>query len=66
MRRLLYILKDYLNYRGYRYCQIDGRTGGEYRDASLKPSTRHKVTSLFSYFQLGQVALVSTWPLLML
>ncbi|ONM32120.1 ISWI chromatin-remodeling complex ATPase CHR11 [Zea mays] len=32
----------------------------------LKPSIVQEVRSLFSYFQLGQVALVSTWPLLML
>ncbi|XP_039847605.1 probable chromatin-remodeling complex ATPase chain isoform X2 [Panicum virgatum] len=36
MTRLLDILEDYLMYRGYRYCRIDGNTGGEDRDASIE------------------------------
>ncbi|KAF7146167.1 hypothetical protein RHSIM_Rhsim04G0217800 [Rhododendron simsii] len=35
MTRLLDILEDYLMYRGYQYCRIDGNTGGEDRDASI-------------------------------
>ncbi|KAG8370033.1 hypothetical protein BUALT_Bualt14G0075600 [Buddleja alternifolia] len=36
MTRLLDILEDYLMYRGYYYCRIDGNTGGEDRDASIE------------------------------
>ncbi|KAJ0768980.1 putative calcium/calmodulin-dependent protein kinase chromatin remodeling ISWI family [Helianthus annuus] len=36
MTRLLDILEDYLMYRGYKYCRIDGNTGGEDRDASIE------------------------------
>ncbi|CAI9118739.1 OLC1v1020343C1 [Oldenlandia corymbosa var. corymbosa] len=36
MTRLLDILEDYLMYRGYLYCRIDGNTGGEDRDASIE------------------------------
>ncbi|XP_010524758.1 PREDICTED: ISWI chromatin-remodeling complex ATPase CHR11-like [Tarenaya hassleriana] len=36
MTRLLDILEDYLMYRGYQYCRIDGNTGGEERDASIE------------------------------
>ncbi|KAF8392550.1 hypothetical protein HHK36_022895 [Tetracentron sinense] len=32
MTRLLDILEDYLVFRGYQYCRIDGNTGGEDRD----------------------------------
>ncbi|VAH72341.1 unnamed protein product [Triticum turgidum subsp. durum] len=35
MTRLLDILEDYLMYRGYQFCRIDGSTGGEDRDASI-------------------------------
>ncbi|XP_077232614.1 putative chromatin-remodeling complex ATPase chain [Tasmannia lanceolata] len=35
MTRLLDILEDYLMYRGYLYCRIDGNTGGEDRDAYI-------------------------------
>ncbi|KAF7850466.1 hypothetical protein BT93_L5476 [Corymbia citriodora subsp. variegata] len=35
MTRLLDILEDYLMFRGYLYCRIDGNTGGEERDASI-------------------------------
>ncbi|XP_051125916.1 ISWI chromatin-remodeling complex ATPase CHR11 isoform X2 [Andrographis paniculata] len=35
MTRLLDILEDYLMFRGYHYCRIDGNTGGEDRDASI-------------------------------
>ncbi|XP_074346037.1 ISWI chromatin-remodeling complex ATPase CHR11-like isoform X1 [Apium graveolens] len=35
MTRLLDILEDYLMYRGYLYCRIDGNTSGEDRDASI-------------------------------
>eukprot|EP00258_Populus_trichocarpa_P009252 XP_002315568.3 ISWI chromatin-remodeling complex ATPase CHR11 isoform X2 [Populus trichocarpa] len=35
MTRLLDILEDYLMFRGYLYCRIDGNTGGEDRDASI-------------------------------
>ncbi|XP_074564218.1 putative chromatin-remodeling complex ATPase chain [Curcuma longa] len=36
MTRLLDILEDYLLYRGYQYCRIDGNTGGDERDASIE------------------------------
>uniref|UniRef100_J3NCT4 Chromatin-remodeling complex ATPase n=1 Tax=Oryza brachyantha TaxID=4533 RepID=J3NCT4_ORYBR len=36
MTRLLDILEDYLMYKGYQYCRIDGDTGGQDRDASIK------------------------------
>ncbi|XP_059632685.1 ISWI chromatin-remodeling complex ATPase CHR11 [Cornus florida] len=36
MTRLLDILEDYLIFRGYKYCRIDGNTGGEDRDASIE------------------------------
>ncbi|CAN8269599.1 unnamed protein product [Cochlearia groenlandica] len=36
MTRLLDILEDYLMYRGYLYCRIDGNTGGDERDASIE------------------------------
>ncbi|XP_075516542.1 putative chromatin-remodeling complex ATPase chain [Primulina tabacum] len=36
MTRLLDILEDYLLYRRYYYCRIDGNTGGEDRDASIE------------------------------
>ncbi|KAJ0976197.1 hypothetical protein J5N97_018162 [Dioscorea zingiberensis] len=35
MTRLLDILEDYLMFRGYLYCRIDGSTCGEDRDASI-------------------------------
>ncbi|XP_020220338.1 ISWI chromatin-remodeling complex ATPase CHR11 [Cajanus cajan] len=35
MTRLLDILEDYLMFRGYQYCRIDGNTGGDDRDASI-------------------------------
>ncbi|XP_057429803.1 ISWI chromatin-remodeling complex ATPase CHR11 [Lotus japonicus] len=35
MTRLLDILEDYLMFRGYLYCRIDGNTGGDDRDASI-------------------------------
>ncbi|EHA8591065.1 ISWI chromatin-remodeling complex ATPase CHR11 [Cocos nucifera] len=36
MTRLLDILEDYLMFRGYQYCRIDGNTVGEDRDASIE------------------------------
>ncbi|KAL0735569.1 hypothetical protein Bca4012_011779 [Brassica carinata] len=36
MTRLLDILEDYMMYRGYQYCRIDGNTGGDERDASIE------------------------------
>ncbi|CAN0855904.1 ISWI chromatin-remodeling complex ATPase CHR17 [Linum grandiflorum] len=36
MTRLLDILEDYLMFRGYHYCRIDGQTGGDDRDASIE------------------------------
>ncbi|KAM3346680.1 hypothetical protein ACQJBY_020948 [Aegilops geniculata] len=35
MTRLLDILEDYLIFRGYQFCRIDGSTGGQDRDASI-------------------------------
>lgn len=36
MTRLLDILEDYLMFRGYKYCRIDGNTSGEDRDSSIE------------------------------
>lgn len=36
MTRLLDILEDYLVYRGYEYCRIDGSTPGEDRDTYIE------------------------------
>ncbi|GER31391.1 chromatin-remodeling protein 11, partial [Striga asiatica] len=36
MTRLLDILEDYLMFRGYYYCRIDGNTGGDDRDSSIE------------------------------
>ncbi|XP_039114960.1 probable chromatin-remodeling complex ATPase chain [Dioscorea cayenensis subsp. rotundata] len=36
MTRLLDILEDYLMFRGYLYCRIDGNTDGEDRDTSIE------------------------------
>ncbi|XP_008776232.1 ISWI chromatin-remodeling complex ATPase CHR11-like [Phoenix dactylifera] len=40
MTRLLDILEDYLIFRGYQYCRIDGNTGGDERDASIEAFNR--------------------------
>ncbi|KAI4371406.1 hypothetical protein MLD38_019647 [Melastoma candidum] len=40
MTRLLDILEDYLMFRGYQYCRIDGNTGGDDRDASIEAFNR--------------------------
>ncbi|KAF9673367.1 hypothetical protein SADUNF_Sadunf10G0016600 [Salix dunnii] len=40
MTRLLDILEDYLLFCGYKYCRIDGNTGGEDRDASIDAFNR--------------------------
>ncbi|XP_038704299.1 ISWI chromatin-remodeling complex ATPase CHR11 isoform X2 [Tripterygium wilfordii] len=40
MTRLLDILEDYLMFRGYLYCRIDGNTGGDDRDASIEAFNR--------------------------
>lgn len=40
MTRLLDILEDYLMFCGYRYCRIDGNTGGEERDAYIESFNR--------------------------
>ncbi|KAB5537455.1 hypothetical protein DKX38_014988 [Salix brachista] len=40
MTRLLDILEDYLMFCGYKYCRIDGNTGGEDRDASIDAFNR--------------------------
>ena len=36
MTRLLDILEDYLIYRGYKYCRIDGNTGGDDRESAIE------------------------------
>nr|ACF22729.1 putative SWI/SNF related protein [Brachypodium distachyon] len=36
MTRLLDILEDYLMYKGYQYCRIDGSTGGDDCDAFIE------------------------------
>lgn len=40
MTRLLDILEDYLMFRGYQYCRIDGNTGGDDCDASIDAFNR--------------------------
>lgn len=35
MTRLLDILEDYCQYRGYLYCRIDGNTTGEDRESAI-------------------------------
>ena len=35
MTRLLDVLEDYMLYRGYKYCRIDGNTSGEDREAAI-------------------------------
>jgi SWI/SNF-related matrix-associated actin-dependent regulator of chromatin subfamily A member 5 len=36
MTRLLDILEDYMAYKGYDYCRIDGSTNGEDRDIQIE------------------------------
>eukprot|EP00003_Mantamonas_plastica_P005774 TRINITY_DN1471_c0_g1_i21.p1 TRINITY_DN1471_c0_g1~~TRINITY_DN1471_c0_g1_i21.p1 ORF type:complete len:941 (-),score=329.76 TRINITY_DN1471_c0_g1_i21:86-2908(-) len=36
MKRLMYIMADYLDYRGYKYLQLDGGTSGDDRAEMLK------------------------------
>ena len=36
MTRLLDVLEDYLMYRGYQYCRIDGNTDGQIREDSIE------------------------------
>jgi len=36
MTRLLDVLEDYLMYRGYKYCRIDGSTDGQIREDSIE------------------------------
>lgn len=36
MTRLLDILEDYLLFRGFQYCHIDGNTGGDDRDVYIE------------------------------
>ena len=36
MTRLLDVLEDYLMYRGYKYCRIDGNTDGQIREDSIE------------------------------
>jgi SWI/SNF-related matrix-associated actin-dependent regulator of chromatin subfamily A member 5 len=36
MTRMLDILEDYMHYRGYQYCRIDGNTQGDDREAAIE------------------------------
>lgn len=36
MTRMIDILDDYCQYRGYDYCRIDGNTNGDDRDAQIE------------------------------
>jgi superfamily II DNA/RNA helicase len=36
MTRMLDVLEDYLHWRGYSYCRIDGNTNGDDREASIE------------------------------
>eukprot|EP00850_Spirogloea_muscicola_P003093 SM000012S25355 [mRNA] locus=s12:642329:650370:+ [translate_table: standard] len=40
MTRLLDILEDYLLYRNYLYCRIDGNTGGDERESAIEAFNR--------------------------
>lgn len=40
MTRQLDILEDYLNFRGYRYCRIDGNTETDDRDYRMEDFNR--------------------------
>jgi SWI/SNF-related matrix-associated actin-dependent regulator of chromatin subfamily A member 5 len=40
MTRLLDILEDYLLYRGYQYCRIDGNTSGDDRESQIDDYNR--------------------------
>jgi SWI/SNF-related matrix-associated actin-dependent regulator of chromatin subfamily A member 5 len=40
MTRLLDVLEDYLMYRGYHYCRIDGNTDGQIREDSIEEYNR--------------------------
>ena len=40
MTRLLDVLEDYLMYRGYQYCRIDGNTDGQIREDSIEEYNR--------------------------
>jgi SWI/SNF-related matrix-associated actin-dependent regulator of chromatin subfamily A member 5 len=36
MTRMLDVLEDYMHWRGYQYCRIDGNTQGDEREASIE------------------------------
>ena len=36
MTRVLDILEDYMEFRNYQYCRIDGQTAGEDRDSAIE------------------------------
>lgn len=36
MTRLLNVLDDFLRYRGYKYCRIDGQTSANDREARIE------------------------------
>jgi SWI/SNF-related matrix-associated actin-dependent regulator of chromatin subfamily A member 5 len=40
MTRMLDILEDYILYKGYKYCRIDGSTDGEARDIAMDQFNR--------------------------
>ena len=40
MTRMLDILDDYLQYKGYQYCRIDGNTTGDMREESMQEFNR--------------------------
>jgi len=44
MTRLLDILEDYLMYRGYEYCRIDGSTEGDAREQAIEDFNRDDST----------------------
>ena len=40
MTRMLDIIDDYLKYKGYLYCRIDGSTAGDVRDEAMDDFNR--------------------------
>ena len=61
MTRLLDVLEDYLMYRGYKYCRIDGNTDGQflrlYRRVQQTELGKVCVSFVYSSWWLGRIQL---------
>ncbi len=44
MTRLMDILEDYLRFRGYEYCRLDGSSQGEERENAIDEFNKVKIT----------------------